>query len=119
LARAQATGCKKYVARLHLLRGHVALQAGQAREARADLEVALRVAREIGQPTLTWQAAHLLGRSLAAGGDAEAAHAMLTLAVEMTDGVAARAPDPEMARAFAEWPRVQAVREDLEALLRG
>jgi tetratricopeptide (TPR) repeat protein len=119
LARAQVTGCLKYVARIHLLRGDIALRAGQVTEARADLEVALRTAREIGQPTLTWQAAHLLGRALAAGEGAEAAHAMLTLAVETIDGVAARAPEPAMARAFAEWPRVQAVREDLEALRRG
>jgi len=118
LARAQATGCKKYVARILLLRGDVALRAGQAKEAQVDLEVALQIAQEIAQPTLIWQAAHLLGRSRAAGGAAEAAYRMLTLAVETIDRVAARAPEPEMARAFAEWPRVQAVREDLEALRR-
>jgi tetratricopeptide (TPR) repeat protein len=119
LARAQAAGCMKYVARIHLLRGDVVLRAGQPKEARADLEAALRAAREIAQPTLTWQAAHLLGRALAAGGDAEAAYGMLTLAVETIDGVAARAPEQDMARAFAEWPRVQAVRDDFEALRRG
>lgn len=107
------------MARIHLLRGDIALRAGRTGDARAELELALSLARELGQPTLTWQAAHLLGRSLAAGGDLEASHAMLALAAETIDAVTARAPEREMARAFGEWPRVQAVRADLEALRRG
>jgi len=51
--------------------------------------------------------------------DAEAGHAMLTLAVETIDERRGLCPEQDMTRAFAEWPRVQAVREDLHALHRG
>ena len=44
---------------------------------------------------------------------------MLTLAVETIDERRGLCPEQDMTRAFAEWPRVQAVREDLHALHRG
>ena len=38
------------------------------------------------------------------------------LAVETIDGVAAKIPDPTLAQTFLAWPRVQAVRDDLDRL---
>jgi hypothetical protein len=46
----------KYIARFHALRGDIALAARQWSQAEADCREALRIARQIGYPTLTWQA---------------------------------------------------------------
>jgi class 3 adenylate cyclase/tetratricopeptide (TPR) repeat protein len=119
LARAVATGCQKYVGKLRALRGEIALRARDWPRAEADLAEALRVAREIGYPTLTWQAAHLLSRALAGLNRLDEAFTTARLAVETIDATAARAPDPSLRETFLAWPRVLAVRDDLDRLRRG
>ena len=119
LVQARATGSMKYVARCHALRGDIALRAGHASPAEADLAEALRIARAIRYPTLTWQAAHLLARARAATADMEAAVEVARLAAETIDGVAARIPDPALKRTFLAWPRVQAALDDRSRLERG
>jgi tetratricopeptide (TPR) repeat protein len=118
LARARATGSRKYIARLLALRGEIALGQGDSRQAEADAREALTVARSIGYPTLTWQAAHGLGRALAGQGRMAEAFEATRLAVETIEATAARAPDPALRATFLGWPRVEAVREDLERLRR-
>jgi predicted ATPase len=97
---ARATGSMKYVARFHALRGESALAARQWRQAEADCREALRLARQIRYPTLTWQAAHLLARSQAGQNNLEAAFATVQLAVETIDAVAARIPEPALRETF-------------------
>jgi hypothetical protein len=108
----------KYVARFHVLRGEVALAARQWSQAEADCHEALRLARQISYPTLTWQAAHLLARSQVGQDNLETAFATIQLAVETLDAVAARIPDPALRETFLAWPRVQAVREERDHLSR-
>ena len=108
----------KYIARFHALRGEVALAARQWSQAEADCREALRLARQISYPTLTWQAAHLLARSQAGQNNREAAFTTAQLAVETIDAVAARIPDPALRETFLAWPRVQAVREEQDRLSR-
>ena len=115
---ARATGSMKYVARFHALRGEIALAARQWSQAEADCREALRIARQISYPTLTWQAAHLLARSQAGQNNLEAAFATIQLAVETIDAVATRIPDPALRETFLAWPRVQAVREEQDRLSR-
>src|SRR5262249_25087905 len=115
---ARATGSMKYVARFHALRGEIALTARQWSQAEADCREALRIARQISYPTLTWQAAHLLARSQAGQSSLEAACATIQLAVETIDAVAARIPDPALRETFLAWPRVQAIREERDHLSR-
>jgi tetratricopeptide (TPR) repeat protein len=118
LAQGQATGSRKYIARCQALRGAIALEMGDGRRAEADLAEALRLTCEIEYPTLTWQAAHLLARAQAAQGKMEAAFASASLAVDVIDHTVARIPEAALRTTFAAWPRVQAVREDLERLRR-
>jgi tetratricopeptide (TPR) repeat protein len=115
---ARATGSMKYVAKFHALRGEIAFTARQWSKAEADCREALRIARQISYPTLTWQAAHLLARSQAGQNNLEAAFASVQLAVETIDAVAARIPDPALRETFLAWPRVQAVRAEQDHLSR-
>jgi class 3 adenylate cyclase/tetratricopeptide (TPR) repeat protein len=119
LAEAVATGSRKYVGWFHMVRGELALRAGQAVTATAELEQALAVARAIGYPTLMWQVAHLLAQAQAASGHTEAALASVTLARETIDRIAAGAPEAELRATFVAWPRVTAVHETMERLRHG
>jgi hypothetical protein len=113
---ARATGSMKYLARFHALRGEIAFAAQQWSQAETDCREALRLARQISYPTLTWQAAHLLARSQAGQNSLEAAFATIQLAVETIEAVTARIPDPALRETFLAWPRVQAVREEHDHL---
>lgn len=114
LARARTTGCQKYIAKILALRSEIALGAGDLERAEADAREAQQIVQSIGYPTLTWQAAHLLGRICAAQGRMEEAFDATGLAMETIEATARRAPDAAMRRTFDAWPRVQAVREDWE-----
>jgi len=119
LVNARSTGSMKYVARIHALRGAIALGARDWTRAEGDLGEALRIARDIAYPTQTWQAAHLLARAQAGRGRVEEAFGTAGLAVETIDQVAGRIPDEAMRKTFLGWSQVQAVREDLERYRRG
>jgi hypothetical protein len=127
LRGAVATGSQKYVARAHLLRGEIALDAGQSAEAEKKFAEGLDIARRIGLPTLIWQCAHALSRSLAADGApnatprdaAQKAYATAELAASTIDGVASRFTDPTLHKSFRSWSRVQAVSDHLDRLRRG
>jgi class 3 adenylate cyclase/tetratricopeptide (TPR) repeat protein len=118
LVQAHATGSMKYVGKSLAVRGEIALRAGRWDRAAADLAEALRIAREIAYPTLTWRAAHLLARAQVEQKKVEAAVATARLAVETIDATAARAPERALKESFLAWPRVQAALEDLERIRR-
>jgi hypothetical protein len=67
---------------------------------------------------LTWQAAHRLAEARVAAGDVAAAFADAQLAQETLDRVADGAPEPELRKTLAAWPRAAAVRETLDRLRR-
>ena len=119
LAQARGTGSVKYQAKALALRGQILLEAGQRDDAGRELAEALALARRIGYPPLTWQAAHLLARAQAATGDAESAARSARLSLETMEHIAERAPDPDLRRAFLSWRRVETAREDADRLLRG
>ncbi len=124
IAQARATGSRKYVGRGLYLRGLSAVAAGEAAAAAPDLEEALRIARQIGYPTLTWQAAHALAGALAAGAQGgraparavERAQALARLALDTVMAVADRLPYPALAQSFLAWRRVESVREDVDRI---
>jgi len=118
LVKARTTGSMKYAAKCHALKGEIALHAGQWSRAEADLDEALGIARQIGYPTVIWQAAHLLARARAGQHKMEDAFAAARLAAETVDAVAPRIPDPALRETFLGWPRVQAVRDELDRLTR-
>jgi hypothetical protein len=119
LTQAEATGSRKYVGWFDMLRGQIALRAGDAAAAVAALREAVTTARGIGYPTLTWRAAELLAQAEAARGQAAEAFASATLARDTIDRIAAAAPEPELRTTFDAWQRVAAVHDTLERLRRG
>jgi class 3 adenylate cyclase/tetratricopeptide (TPR) repeat protein len=118
LMQAELTGSRKYVGWFHLLRGEVALRAGQAGAASAALGQALEIARAIGYPTLTWKAAHLLAQARAAGGQGAEALEAAELAAATIERIAAAAPEPELRGTFLAWQPVAKALEDAERLRR-
>src|SRR5262249_3842957 len=96
LAQAKATGSRKYVGWFHTVNGEIALRAGQAKVAALELQAALDIGRQIGYPTLTWQAAHLLARAHAADGKPAEALSLAQLATETIARIAAGAPEPTL-----------------------
>src|SRR5262249_26964062 len=118
LQQARRTGSMKYEARALALRGQVLLDAGQSALASGELALALALARRMGYPNLTWQAAHLLARAEAAGGRMEEAAGAAQLAVQTLDELVARLPDAALRRTFLGWSRVGAVREEVDRLRR-
>jgi class 3 adenylate cyclase/tetratricopeptide (TPR) repeat protein len=116
LIQADATGSRKYVGWFHSANGEIALRAGETTVAASELQVALDIGQQIGFPTLTWQAAHLLARAYAADGRLENALALAQLAADTIARVAAGAPEPAFRQTLLAWPRVQAVHETLERL---
>jgi class 3 adenylate cyclase/tetratricopeptide (TPR) repeat protein len=132
LLGARQTGSVKYVARGHALRGEIALRAGDDAGAEAEFGEALRLARQIGYPTLTWQAGHGLARALERQGRrvpgsvrtramadrVERALDMAQFAMGLVQSIADRLPYPVLVQSLMAWPRVQALREDLERLRR-
>ncbi len=118
LAKAQSTGSRRYVAKILAIRGEIALGQGDPRRAETDAREALGIAQAIAYPTLTWQAAHLLGRALVTQRRMKDAFDATRLAVETIEATASRAPDAALRQTFLAWPRVQAAQEDLERLSR-
>jgi tetratricopeptide (TPR) repeat protein len=119
LVQARSTGCLKYVGKAHALRAQAAAVGRHWREAEPDAVEAVRIAREIAYPTLIWQAAHLLASIQAQLGKGEEAGAASRLATQTIEGLAARAPDQTLRRAFMNWSRVEAALETAERLSRG
>jgi tetratricopeptide (TPR) repeat protein len=127
LAIATSTGSAKYIAKCRLLQGQIAAEAREWEPAGTRLAEALAVAQRIGYPTLTWQGAHALARTLWAQAQAgqapasqvERAWEMIRVAEDTIQTIADRLPYPALSSAFRGWSRVQAVAEDLTRLRRG
>jgi hypothetical protein len=83
-------------------------------QAETALDEALRLAQQIKYPTLIWQVAHLLAQARAEQHKMDDAFTAASLAVETIEAAAAKIPDPILKQTFLLWPRVQAVREDLD-----
>jgi hypothetical protein len=101
------------------LRGEILLHLGQGDRARSELAESLDLARRIGYPTITWQAAHLLARAEAGSGHPDQAVIAARLVVDTLDRIAARLPDAALRRTFQAWPRVVVACEEVDRLLRG
>ncbi len=118
LADAEQTSSLKYVGWFHARRGELTLRAGDAAAAVGSLERAVTIARGIGYPTLTWQAADLLARAHAALGAADKARDAASLAEQTVASIAAAAPEAALAHALWRWPRVQEMQATLERVRR-
>ena len=118
LAEAEQSASLKYVGWFHARRGELALRAGDATAAAASLERAVAIARRIGYPTLTWQAADLLARTHLALGAVDKAREAAALAERTVDAIASAAPEPALADDLWRWPRVHEMQETVERVRR-
>jgi tetratricopeptide (TPR) repeat protein len=116
--QSRSTGSRKYVGKAHLLRGEIAMHAGQWHEAIGELREALALAEEMRHPTLGWQSAHRLAEALAFAGRDEHAVSIAQRGRELVDRVAAMLPDDGMRRTFLAWPRVESAQEAFTRLSR-
>jgi tetratricopeptide (TPR) repeat protein len=114
LRQAEETRSAKYIGWFHLVQGEFALRAGQPAAALAEVGKAFELARRIGFPTLTWQAAHRLAEAHAASGRLADAASAAVMAAETIEHMAAGAPDARCRETLLAWPRVQAAYETLE-----
>lgn len=114
LLQARSTGSMKYIAKSHALRGEIALGMRQWSQAETALDEALKLAQQIGYPTLIWQVVHLLAWAQAGQHKMDDAFTTASLAVETIEAAVVKISDPALKQTFLIWPRVQAVREDLD-----
>src|SRR5262245_2261147 len=96
----QATGSRRYVGRGHALLGQIALAEGAPARAVTELGEAIRIARDIEHPTLTWQAAHQLARAEAAVRHVDEASAAARLCRETSRPLPPALRRPTFVRAF-------------------
>ena len=118
LAEAEQTDSLKYIGWFRARQGELALRAGDAAAAVDSLDRAVAIARRIGYPTLTWQAADLLARASLALGIAEKAHAAAGIAQDTVAAIAAAAPESSLADTLWRWPRVIEMQETIERVRR-
>ena len=119
VSTARPTGSAKYLGKCHALLGEHALLARRWDDALTELGQAFAIGRKIQNPTLIWQAGHLLTRAQAEARRPEDAIITARLALDTIDSVAERVPDAALRKSFLEWPRVAAAQEDLGRLTRG
>ena len=96
LRGAEASESKRNITKGRRLRGKALQTLGRSDEAAADLELALRAAREVGNPAQIWQTLDALGRP--------------TEAFEAIEGVAAGLADPGLRNTLLASPQVAAIR---------
>jgi class 3 adenylate cyclase/tetratricopeptide (TPR) repeat protein len=110
LAVAEATSSRRNIVKGRRARGEALLAQGRLDEAEADLETALRVAREVGNPAQLWKTLAALARLRQAQGrpdDAVAAHQEALVTIE---GMAASLSDPALRDTLLASPQVAALR---------
>jgi tetratricopeptide (TPR) repeat protein len=111
LALAEKSESRKLIVKARRLRGQTLLAVGQAAEGERDVEVALAIAQDIGNPPQLWRTYVALGDLRKAQGrveDAKAAHAE---ALAVIDSVAAGIEDEALRGTFLSSPHVQGIRE--------
>ena len=90
----------KYVGKCHALLGAIALAERNSSRAIEELSRALGIARQIGYPVLTWQAAHRLAGTEWEVGKRDDAFAHARLAAETIATLANRIPEPALRETF-------------------
>jgi class 3 adenylate cyclase/tetratricopeptide (TPR) repeat protein len=98
LAGARRQHARKLQARALELRGRALLTMDQREEASQSLGEALRIAKEIGYPPVTWRALSLLAESARRAGEAGDAERLAREARDLVERLARTLPQPELSR---------------------
>lgn len=107
---AESTDRPKNVVKGRRLRGQVLTAQGKFADAEPEIETALAIAKEIGNPPQLWKTCVALGDLQNAQGRAQDAVASYREALTVIDSVAAALEDEKLRQTFLNSPHVQAIR---------
>ncbi|HEV8574692.1 MAG TPA: tetratricopeptide repeat protein, partial [Dehalococcoidia bacterium] len=107
---AETTNRPKNVVKGRRLRGQVLTAQGKLDEAEGEIEMALGIAREIGNPPQLWKTCVALGDLRKAQDRADEARDAYKQALEVIDGVARALDDEALRETFLSSPHVQGIR---------
>jgi class 3 adenylate cyclase/tetratricopeptide (TPR) repeat protein len=111
LALAEPSASRKNIVKGRRLRGQALLAQGHLSEAERELDLALRVAREIGNPPQLWKTRAALGDLRQAQSKPTVARQAYREALGVIDGVAAALTDEALRQTFLGSTEVQRIRE--------
>jgi class 3 adenylate cyclase/tetratricopeptide (TPR) repeat protein len=106
---AEATLSRRNIVKGRRLKGEVCLAQGQLTEAEAEIEEALRVATEVGNPAQIWKTQVALGRLREVQGRREEAVAAYEEALTSVEETAAGLSDPELRETLLRSPPAAAL----------
>ena len=91
---------KKYQVRAGRLQGNIHAAQGKDKEAESELKKALKLAKELGNPTQLWRTAQALGNLYAGQGKAKQGAAQYKAALKVAQDMADGLTDPELKEGF-------------------
>jgi len=110
LIGAERTDSRKNIVKARRLRGQALLAEGHPHEAEMECDLALAMARRIGNPPQLWKSLIVIGDFRQAQGDSDAAQRAYTEALSVIDGVAAGLHDASLRETFLTSSYVQRIR---------
>jgi tetratricopeptide (TPR) repeat protein len=113
LKLAEPTESRKNIVKGWRLQGPAFCMQGKLAEAKAVLQKALALARQIGNPPQLWKTYQALGELYERQGTTEQARSAYASAIEVIEGVASRLQDQELKQTFLAAKPVQELRERL------
>jgi tetratricopeptide (TPR) repeat protein/DNA-binding XRE family transcriptional regulator len=115
LALAEPTNSRKYVAKGRRLRGQALLAQDRLAEAEQELDTALRIAQQVGNPCQLWSTYAARGDLRRAQGRAQDARTAYHAALAIIDSVAASLTDASLRETFLTSAHVQHIRQTEQA----
>jgi class 3 adenylate cyclase/tetratricopeptide (TPR) repeat protein len=111
LALAEASVTRKNVVKGRRLRGQALMALGELAAAETDLNAALAMAREVGNPPQLWRTLAALGDLRQARGKPAQARQAYREAIEVVEHVAARLIDGELRQTFLDSSETKRIRQ--------
>ncbi len=106
---------KKYQVRAGRLQGNIFVAQDKDKEAESELKKALKLAKELGNPTQLWRTAQALGNLYAKQGKAKLAATQYKAALKVVQGMADGLTDPELKDGFLNAEPIREVFAQAEA----
>ncbi len=119
LELAAASESRKNIVKARRLRAQVFLAQGKLAEAEQEIDRALQIAQEIGNPPQLWKTFVALGELRQAQGQPEKTYQAYHDALAIIDGVAADLTDASVRETFLTSPHVEHIRHLATAVAQG
>jgi tetratricopeptide (TPR) repeat protein len=111
LAPAESSADNSDTVKAHRLRGQIFLAQGRLNEAAQDMEAALIVARQGGNPPQLWKTLAVVGDALQIQGRTEEAVQAYRESLQVIDSIAAALDEPSLCGTFLASPLVDRIRQ--------